>query len=90
MISAITKTFLANHVFKILQQHPFINTSITPDGGHTANHIRQNDVSVVTEHLKIEKPFIENSSEMDNFPCINNTEHSPDTKVTVMGDKFSY
>ena len=28
------------------------------------------------------------SSEMDKLQCITNTEHSPDTKITVMGTRF--
>ena len=37
--------------------------------------------------LRVEKPLLESSSEMDKLPCITNTEHSLDTKITVMGTK---
>ena len=57
----------------------------TPGGCHMTNFIRQNEAILANEPLKVEKPFLESSSEMDNFQCITNTEHSPDTKITVMG-----
>ena len=38
--------------------------------------------------LKVEKPLLKSSSEMDKLPCITNTEHSPDTKITAMGTRF--
>ena len=50
--------------------------------------IRQNEVNMANEPLKVEKPLLEKSSEMDKLQCITNTEHSPDTKITVMGTKF--
>ena len=53
-----------------------------------SNFIRQNEVNMANEPLKVEKPFLESSSEMDKLQCITNTEHSPDTKVTVMGTRF--
>ena len=37
--------------------------------------------------LKVE-PLLESSSEMDKLTCKTNTEHSPDTKITVMGTSF--
>ena len=48
------------------------------------NYIRQNEVTMANEPLKVEQPLLENSSEMDTLPCISNTEHSPDTKITMM------
>ena len=53
-----------------------------------SNFIRQNEVNMVNEPLKVEKLLLESSSEMDNLPCKTNTEHSPDTKITVMGANF--
>ena len=50
-----------------------------------SNFIRQNEVNMANEPLKVEKPLLESSSEMDKLKCITNTEHSPDTKITVMG-----
>ena len=50
-----------------------------------SNFIRQNQVNMVHEPLKVEKPLLESSSEMDKLQCITNTEHSPGTKITVMG-----
>ena len=52
------------------------------------NFIRQNEVNMANEPLKVGKPLLESSSEMDKFQCITNTEHSPDTKITVMGRRF--
>ena len=49
-----------------------------------SNFIRQNEVNMANEPLKVEKPLLESSSEMDKLQCITNTEHSPDTKITVM------
>ena len=53
-----------------------------------SNFIRQNEVNRANELLKVEKPLLESSSEMDKLQCITNTEHSPDTKITVMGTRF--
>ena len=53
-----------------------------------SNFIRQNDVNTANEPLKVGKPLLERSSEIDKLQCIANTEHSPDTKITVMGTKF--
>ena len=50
-----------------------------------SNFIRQNEGNMANEPLKVEKPLLESSSEMENLPCIANTEHSPDTIITVMG-----
>ena len=49
-----------------------------------SNYIRQKEVNMANEPLKVEKPLLEISSEMDKLPCITNTEHFPDTKITVM------
>ena len=43
---------------------------------------------MANEPLKGKKPFLESSSEMDKLHCVTNTEHSPDTKITVMGQDF--
>ena len=45
-------------------------------------------VNMANEPLKVEKPLLESSSEIDKLQCITNTEHSPDTKITVMGTRF--
>ena len=37
------------------------------------------------EPLKVEKPVLECSSEMDNLRCITDTALSPVTKIIVMG-----
>ena len=79
----MTNTTPANHVPKILQKQHSVNT-----GGHMSNFIRQNEVNLADEPLKVEQPLLESSSEMDNLQCITNTEHSPDTKITVMGTRF--
>ena len=85
---AITKTTPANHVPEILQPQHSINTSNNPEGCHMSNLIRQNEVNMANEPLKVEKPLLESSSEMDKLQCITNTEHSPDTNITVMGTTF--
>ena len=53
-----------------------------------SNFIRQNEFNVANEPLKVEKPLLESSSEMDKLQRITNTEHSPDTKITAMGQDF--
>ena len=53
-----------------------------------SNFIRQNEVNEANELLKVQKSFLESSSEMDKLRCITNTAHSPVTKTTVMGTKF--
>ena len=53
-----------------------------------SNCIRQNEVKIANEPLKVEKLFLKSSSGMDKLQCITNTEHSPDTKITVMGRRF--
>ena len=47
-----------------------------------SNFIRQNEVNMANEPLKVEKPLLESSSEMDKLKCITNT------KITVMGKRF--
>ena len=64
------------------------NTSANPEGCRMSNFIRQNEVNMANEPLKVEKPLLESSSEMDKLQCITNTEHSLDTKITVMGTDF--
>ena len=53
-----------------------------------SNFIRQNEGNMTNEPLKVEKPLLESSSEMDKLSCITNTDHSPDTKITVIGTIF--
>ena len=50
-----------------------------------SNFIRQNEVNMANEPLKVQQPLLESSSEMDKLRCITNTAHSPVTKTTVMG-----
>ena len=72
----------------MLQQQHFINTSTNPEGCHMLNFIRQNEVKMSNEPLKVQHPLLENSSEMDKLRCITNTALSPVTKSTVMGTNF--
>ena len=53
-----------------------------------SNFIRQNEGNMANESLKVEKPILESTSEMDKLPCITNTEHSPETEITVMGTSY--
>ena len=53
-----------------------------------SNFIRKNEVNMANEPLKVEKPLLESSSEMDKLQCTTNTEHSPGTKIAVMGTRF--
>ena len=53
-----------------------------------SNYIRQNEVNMADEPLKIEHPLLESSSEIDKLPCKTNNKHSPHTKITVMGTNF--
>ena len=64
---AITKTTPANHFPEILQQQHFINTFTNPNGCHISNFIRQIEVSIENEPLKVEQPHLESSSEMDKL-----------------------
>ena len=50
--------------------------------------IRQNEVIMPNEPVKVQQPFLESSSEMDKLRCITNTAHSPVTKITAMGTNF--
>ena len=45
--------------YKILQPHSFINTSTNPDGSHMYNYIRQIEVNMADEPLKVEQPLLE-------------------------------
>ena len=85
---AITKTTPANHVPEISQSHSFINTSTNPDGSHMYNYIRQIEVNIANERLKVEQQLLESSTEIDKLPCKTYTKHSPDTKITLMGTGF--
>ena len=53
-----------------------------------SNHIHQNYVNMANEPLIVEQPLLKSSSEFSILPCITYTEHSPDTKTTVMGTSF--
>ena len=48
----------------------------------------QNEVNMVNEPLKVEKPVVESSSEMDKLRCITDTALSPVTKIIFMGTNF--
>ena len=52
-----------------------------------SNFIRQNEVNMANELLKVEKPLLESSSEMDKS-VYNQHRTFPDTKITVMGTRF--
>ena len=53
-----------------------------------SNFICQNEVTLVNEPLKVEKPVLECSCEMDKLRCITDTALSPVIKVIVMGTNF--
>ena len=53
-----------------------------------SNFICQNEVNLVNEPLKVEKPVLECSSEMDKLLFITDTALSPVTKIILMGTKF--
>ena len=55
---AIAKTTSANHPEMLLKQ-PFINTCTNPDGVHVSNYIRQIEVDMENEPLKVEQPLLE-------------------------------
>ena len=48
----------------------------------------QNEVNVVNEPLKVGKPGLVCSSEMDKLRCITDTALSAVTKIIVMGTNF--
>ena len=50
--------------------------------------IRQNEVNMANEPLKVQQTPLESSSELDEIRCITNTAHSLGTKITVMGTIF--
>ena len=50
--------------------------------------ICQNEVNMVNEPLKVEKPVLECSSETDKLLCITYTALSPVTKIIVIGTNF--
>ena len=52
-------------MFPNITTNVFINTSTNTDGGHMSNYIRQNKVNMADEPLKVEKPLLESSSEID-------------------------
>ena len=53
-----------------------------------SNFIRQNEVNMATEPLKVQQQLLESSSEMDKLRCINKTAHSPVTIITAMESNF--
>ena len=53
-----------------------------------SNFIRQNEDNLVNEPLKVEKPVLVCSSEMDKLRCITDTALSAVTKIIVMGTNF--
>ena len=52
------------------------------------NFIRQNEVNMANEPLKVHQSLLESSSEMDKLPCFTKTAFSPVTKFTVMATNF--
>ena len=90
-LPTISKTNPANNVPKILQQQLFINTSTNHESRDMSNFIRQNQVYMANESLKVQLPYqavLESLNEMDEKPCITNTEHCTVTQITVMGPSF--
>ena len=55
-----------------------------------SNFIRQNEVNMANEHLKVRQPLIESSSEMDKLRRIAITAHSPVTIIIVIGTNFPF
>ena len=53
-----------------------------------SNFSCQNEVNMVNDALKVEKPVLECSSEMDKLRCITDTALSPVTKIIVMCTNF--
>ena len=53
-----------------------------------SNFIRQNEVNMANEPLKVQQSLLESSSEMYKLRCISNTAHSPVTKITVVETNF--
>ena len=72
----------------MLQPQYFLNRTTNSDSGHMSNYIRQNEVNVANEPLKVQKPLLESSSELGKLPCITNTENSTDTNIIVIGKGF--
>ena len=73
---------------EILQQQHFINTSTNPEGCHMSNFICQNEVNMANEPLKVEKPVLVCSSEMEKLRCVTDSALSPVTKIIVLGTNF--
>ena len=84
MLTAISKNTPTNFVAEILQQQHFANTSTNPEGCHMSNFTCQNEVNMANEPLKVEKPVLECSSEMDKLRCRTDTALSPVTKSIVL------
>ena len=54
-----------------------------------SNFIRQNKVNMANEPLKVEKPLLESSSEMDKLQCITKHRTFPRHQNYRDGDKIS-
>ena len=50
-----------------------------------SDYVRQIEVNMTDEHLKVEQPLLESSSEMDKLPCKFPRHHN-----YCNGDKLSY
>ena len=87
-LPALTKITPTNLFPEKLPQQHFTNTYTDPEGCHMSNFIRQNELNIANEPLKVQQPLLESSSEMDKLRCITNTAHSPVTIITVMGTNF--
>ena len=64
----------------------FINTSTDPDSGHVSDYIREIEVNMTGEPLKVEQPLLESSSEMDKQLPSKFHRH----QNYCNGDKLSY
>ena len=53
-----------------------------------SNFICQNEVNMANEPLKVEKPILECSSEMDKLRCITDTALFSVNKIIVMGGQI--
>ena len=61
------------------------HSTSTNNGGHMSNYTRQNGASLGNESLNFENHFWKVQVKWIKKLCITNTEHSPDTKSSVMG-----
>ena len=65
-----------------------LSTHLQPNGRRMSTFIRQNEVNMASQSLKVKQPLLESSSEIDRLRCITNTAPSPVTKITVNGTNF--